>query len=278
LRHLSGAKNGRWVWRCHIDTSRPDEDVFAFLKPFLLEYDTRVFTMDEFVPDDLRTRPFRTIAPGIDPVSVKSLGIPVDLCTELVRSTGVDPGRPLITQVSRFDPWKDPIGVIEAFRRIRERVPGVQLALLGQMALDDPQGWQMYDHILAESAGDDDIFVLTNFTGIGNMEVNAFQTHSNVVLQKSLREGFGLVVSESLWKGTPVVAGRAGGIVLQMPPRVGGYLVESVAECVEKTVHLLESPAEARELGAAGREHVREHFLITRVVADEFRLLTSLRA
>jgi trehalose synthase len=276
LRHLCRAAVGRWIWRCHIDTSQPNENVFAFLKPFLMEYDSRVFTMERFVPADLRSHAFQTISPGIDPASVKNLTIPAELCRELIRSTGVDPRKPLITQVSRFDPWKDPIGVIEAFRRIRERVPRVQLALLGQMALDDPQGWQMYDHILAETANDDDVFVLTNFTGIGNMEVNAFQTHSNVVLQKSLREGFGLVVSESLWKGTPVVAGRAGGIVLQMPPKVGGYLVESVAECVDRTVRLLENPVEARNLGAAGREYVREHFLITRVVADEFRLLSSL--
>ena len=276
LRYMCGADGACWIWRCHIDTSQPDEAVLAFLKPFLLQYDALVFTMEQFVPAELRSLRCQTICPGIDPVSVKSMSLPTELCQELVRSTGVESSRPLITQVSRFDPWKDPLGVIEVFRGVREKVPGVQLALVGQMALDDPQGWQMYDHVLAESAGDDDIHVLTNFTGIGSMEVNAFQSHSDVVLQKSLREGFGLVVSESLWKGTPVVAGRAGGIVLQMPQDVGGYLVESVAECVEKTVRLLENRTEARKLGEAGREHVRENFLITRVVADEFRLLESL--
>jgi trehalose synthase len=190
---------------------------------------------------------------------------------------GVRLDQPLITQVSRFDPWKDPMGVIEVYREVRREVPGTQLALLGQMALDDPEGWGMYHDIVQETRGDMDIHVLTNFIGVGNAEVNAFQCCSNVVLQKSIREGFGLVVSETLWKGTAVVAGRAGGIPLQMPEGTGGYLIDSIEECVEKTVRLLRDPREAEELGAAGREHVRNHFLITRVLADELRLLASLR-
>ena len=276
LRHFRGADRARWLWRCHIDTSQPNEEVLAFLMPFLVVYDKHVFTMEEFVPEQLKGHPHNIIPPGIDPVSVKNLTIPDHLRDEMIRSTGVELDRPLITQVSRFDPWKDPIGVIEVYRRIKDQVPGTQLALLGQMALDDPQGWQMYDHILAETAEDDDVHVLTNFTGIGNMEVNAFQTHSDVVLQKSLREGFGLVVSEALWKGSPVVGGRAGGIPLQMPPDIGGFLVDNIRECVERTVWTLSNPHKAREIAALGREHVRENFLITRVVADELALLTSL--
>lgn len=159
--------------------------------------------------------------------------------------TGVNLDRLLITQISRFDPWKDPLGVIEAYRRVRQEVPGTQLALLGQMALDDPEGWEMYEAILAKTRDDPEIQVLTNFTGIGNMEVNAFQCCSNVVLQKSIREGFGLAVSEALWKGTPVVAGRAGGIPMQMPEGIGGYLVDSIDECVERTVRLLLSVSES---------------------------------
>jgi len=159
---------------------------------------------------------------------------------------------------------------------VREAVPGTQLALLGQMALDDPEGWRMYHDIVADVRDDPDIHVLTNFTGVGNVEVNAFQSCSNVVLQKSLREGFGLVVSEALWKGTPVVAGRAGGIPMQMPERVGGYLVDSIDDCVEKTVRLLRDPREPQELGTSGRRHVKEHFLITRLLADELSLLASL--
>lgn len=145
------------------------------------------------------------------------------------------------------------------------------------MALDDPQGWEMYREIMAEVKDDPEIHLLTNFTGVGSMEVNAFQCCSSVVLQKSTREGFGLVVSEALWKGTPVVAGRAGGIPMQMPEGVGGHLVDGIEECAEKTMELLRDPRAAQELGASGRAHVRENFLISRMLADELRLLNSLQ-
>ena len=276
LRTLHGPNNARWVWRCHIDTSSPDPAILDFLMPFLHDYDALVFTMDQFVPAGLRSGRIAVIPPGIDPLSPKNMSVPLDLSHQILGWSGVRLDRLLITQVSRFDPWKDPLGVIQVYRSVREQVPGTQLALLGQMALDDPQGWDMYRDIVKESADDEDIHVLTNFTGIGNMEVNAFQSCSNVVLQKSIREGFGLVVSETLWKGTPVVAGRAGGIPLQMPEGIGGYLVDTPQECVEKIVRLLRDPQEAAELGATGRARVREHFLITRLLADELRLLAGL--
>ncbi len=276
LRALHGRNNARWVWRCHIDTSQPNPDVLSFLLPFLAEYDALVFTMPQFVPHELARRNIVIIPPAIDPLNPKNMTAPMDLCQQIIDWTGIDLTRSLITQTSRFDPWKDPIGVIEVYRRIRDEVPDVQLALLGQLALDDPDGWRMYHDIVAQTEEDDDIHVLTNFTGIGNMEVNAFQCCSNVVLQKSIREGFGLVVSETLWKGTPVVAGRAGGIPLQMPAGTGGYLIDSNDECVEKTVHLLRNPREGRKLGATGRVYVKEHFLITRLLADELRFLAPL--
>jgi len=276
IRTLHGPNGARWIWRCHIDTSHPDQAVLDFVMPFLLDYDMRVFTMQEFVPKELQSMPVAIIPPGIDPLSPKNMSAPMDLYHQIVEWSGVRLDRLLITQVSRFDLWKDPMGVIRVFRRVLEELPGTQLALLGQMALDDPQGWQMYHDIVADTADDEHIHVMTNFTGVGNMEVNAFQCCSDVVLQKSIREGFGLVVSETLWKSTPVVAGRAGGIPMQMPEGVGGYLVDTDAECVEKTVRLLRNPHEAAELAAAGRANVREHFLITRLLADELRLLRSL--
>jgi trehalose synthase len=276
LRTLHGHDGARWVWRCHIDTSEPNPEALALLKPFIAEYDALVFTMEEFVPAALRDQRVAIIPPAIDPLSPKNMAAPADLCSQIVEWTGVSLSHLLITQISRFDPWKDPLGVIEVYLRVREEVPGTQLALLGQMALDDPEGWNLYETILSRTVGDEDIHVLTNFTGIGNMEVNAFQCCSSVVLQKSLREGFGLVVSEALWKGTPVVAGRAGGIPMQMPEGSGGYLVDSIDDCVEKTVRLLRDPREAQELGTSGRRHVREQFLITRLLADELRLLAAL--
>lgn len=277
MRTLHGANHARWVWRCHIDTSEPEESVLHFLIPYLSDYDALVFTMDDFVPERLRDGNVAIIPPGIDPLSPKNMMVPSELSWEIVEWTGVRLDRPLITQVSRFDPWKDPMGVIEVYKRVREEVAGVQLALLGQMALDDPEGWAMYSEILEETVGDPDIHIFTNFTGIGNMEVNAFQAASHVVLQKSIREGFGLVVSETLWKGTPMVAGRAGGIPMQMPEGVGGYLIDSIDECAERTIDLLRDPRLAAELGASGKAHVKEHFLITRQLADELRLLASIR-
>jgi len=182
----------------------------------------------------------------------------------------------LITQVSRFDPWKDPLGVIAAYRLVKRELPQIQLALVGSMALDDPEGWAIYRDIQQNSEDDASIHVFTNFTGVGNIEVNAFQRLSDVVIQKSLREGFGLVVSEALWKGTPVVAGRAGGIPLQLADGVGGFLVDSVEACAERILWLLQHRDQARAIGAAGRERVREHFLLTRLLADDLRLYGSL--
>jgi trehalose synthase len=277
VRSMHGPDAAKWVWRCHIDTSNPNPEVAAFLMPFILEHDALVFTMKQFVPKRIRTAPnLEIILPGIDPLSPKNMDLPTSISRRIVSWTGVDLGRPLITQVSRFDPWKDPMGVIQVYREVREEVPGIQLALLGQMALDDPEGWDMYHQIVAEVGNDPDIHVLTNFIGIGNLEVNAFQSHSDVVLQKSIREGFGLVVSEALWKGTPVVAGRAGGIPTQMPEGSGGYLVDNNHECAKRIVQLLGDPKEAQDLGAKGRQHIKEHFLITRLLADELKLLASL--
>jgi trehalose synthase len=194
----------------------------------------------------------------------------------VLRWIGVDLERPLVCQVSRFDPWKDPLGVIDVFRRVRAAVPDLQLALVGSMALDDPQGWDMYHQIQHTIDADEDIHVFTNVIGVGNIEVNAFQRHADVVIQKSIREGFGLVVSESLWKGTPVVAGRAGGIPLQLEDGVSGYLVDSVDECADRVTELLQNPDEAELLGRRGRDHVRERFLLPRLLADELRLYMML--
>jgi trehalose synthase len=182
---------------------------------------------------------------------------------------------PLVTQVSRFDPWKDPLGVIAAHRLARQEVPDLQLVLAGSMALDDPEGWDVYRQIQDTASEDPSIHVFTNLTGVSSVEINALQRLSDVVIQKSLREGFGLVVSESLWKRTPVVAGRAGGIPLQLQDGVGGYLVDSVEECAARVVELLRNPEQRRELGVAGHELVRKRFLLTRLIADELRLWAS---
>lgn len=275
LRHLHGRGGARWIWRCHIDTSWPNPSVWAFLRPYLADYDAAVFTLPAFVPPDLPIGRTAIVLPAIDPLSPKNLDLPPTLARALITWVGIDHDQPLITQVSRFDPWKDPLGVIAAFRLAREEVPGLQLALVGSMALDDPEGWSVYQQIRDAAAGDPDIHVFTNLIGVGNVEVNAFQRLSHVIVQKSIREGFGLTVSEALWKGTPVVAGRAGGIPMQMPDGTGGYLVTSIEECARRLVELLRDPAHAALLGARGREHVRRHLLLPRLLADELRVLAA---
>jgi trehalose synthase len=276
MRYFRGRAGAKWIWRCHIDTSEPNKDALDFMLPFLAEYDALVFTMERFIPPRLQHQRLVTMTPAIDPLSPKNMTLPKAIYHEIRAWRGIDPYRPLLTQVSRFDPWKDPMGVIGVYRLVRREVPGLQLALLSSMASDDPEVWEIYEEVVAETRGDDDIHVLTNLIGVGDVEVNAFQACSDVVLQRSIREGFGLVVSETMWKGTPVVANRSGGIPLQMEDRVGGFLVDNAEECAERTLYLLRHPAEARTIGLAGRERVRRRFLITRLLADELRLVASL--
>jgi trehalose synthase len=276
LLRLHGKGAARWVWRCHIDTSEPNPLVWDFLRPYLEGYDAAVLTLGSFAPPDVPLERVEIIPPAIDPESPKNFELDSRVASRLLRWIGVEAERPLVTQVSRFDPWKDPLGVIAAYRLIKPEVPGLQLALAGSMALDDPEGWEIYRQIQESAKNDPQIHLFTNLTGVGNVEVNAFQRLSDVVIQKSIREGFGLVVSETLWKRTPIVAGRAGGIPLQVRGGVGGFLVDSVEECAEKTLWALQHPEEAREFGERGRELVRERFLLTRLIADDLRLYGSL--
>ena len=268
-----GKVASRWVWRCHIDTRDPDPGVWGFLRGFLEGYDAAVFTMREFVPADMPIADVEIIPPAIDPLSPKNLPLPEHLARQILAWVGMDFDRPIVTQVSRFDPWKDPLGVIDAYRLARERVPSLELVLAGSMALDDPEGWSIYERVRAESAKDPLIHIFSNLSGVSNVEINAFQQISDVIVQKSTREGFGLVVSEAMWKGTPVVAGRAGGIPLQMADGAGGILVDDVASCADAIVRLMQNAEEARALGEAGRERVRRRFLLPRLILDFMHLL-----
>lgn len=273
FREAVGRAGAKWIWRCHIDTSAPNHEVAEFLRPLLASYDAVVFTMKEFVLPGLEVRQAAFIAPAIDPLSTKNMDLPDELCREVIANAGVDPQRPLVVQVSRFDPWKDPMGVIEAYRLAKRDVPGLQLALVGAIAGDDPEGWQLLALVQKETADDDDIFVFTNLAGVGSMEVNAFQRACDLVVQKSLREGFGLVVSESFWKGRPVVAGDAGGIPMQFPPGYERYLVGGVEECAERMVELLGDPEQRRAFGAAAHEQVRRGYLLPRLLRDDLALI-----
>src|SRR5690606_10774462 len=262
---MRGNGDSLWVWRCHIDTGQPNPAIWEYVRGFLTPYDAAIFTMSDFVPPDFPLKEVGIIPPAIDPLSPEHRPVPQRMGRRIVSWNGIETDRPLITQVSRFDTWKHPLGVIDAYKLVQREIPSLQLALVGSMALDDPQGWEIYHQVQEAARTQPLIHVFTNLTGVGNIEVNAFQRLSDVVVQKSIREGFGLVVSEALWKGTPVVAGRAGGIPLQMSDGVGGILVESVAECADGIMRLLRDRELGRQLGESGRERVREHFLLPRL-------------
>jgi trehalose synthase len=263
----------RWVWRCHVDSSSYDPHAWRFLRPLVEAHDAAVFTMKEFVPADLTIGIREIIAPAIDAHSSRNMEIPLDVCRRAVADFGVDLGRPLILQVGRFDPWKDPLGVVEAYRLARRRVPGLQLVLAGILAEDDPEGRRIVEQVEDEVGGDPDIFLLTN---LGNIEVNVFQRTADVVVQKSLKEGFGLVVSEALCKQKPVVGGRTGGIPMQIPAQYHSLLVDSIEDCAEKVVALLRDADLRRAFGEAGQRHIREHFLLPRLALDDLRLIRRL--
>jgi trehalose synthase len=276
IRHFAGRRDAKWIWRCHIDSSAPDESVRKFLVPYINEYDALVFTMASFLLPGLDGARTNFIAPAIDAFATKNMELPMDVCRRAIADSGVDVDRPLLLQVSRFDPWKDPLGVIEAYRIVKREIPGVQLVLIGAMAGDDPEGWQLLDRVQHESARDPDLFVFTNLAGVGSMEVNVFQRGCDVVIQKSLREGFGLVVSEALWKEKPVVAGNAGGIPMQVPDGFERYLVDNVKDCAAQILNLLHNPGERGDFGRAGRERVRREFLLPRLARDELRLIRDI--
>ena len=276
IRSLLPDAPGQWIWRCHIDLTTADPDVWGFIRPFVQAYDAAIFTLPDYVQPDLEIATIAYIAPSIDPLSPKNMTIEPHLAADVVYRFGVDPHRPLLLQVSRFDPWKDPQGVIDAYRIVKRDVPEVQLALIGSMATDDPEGWQIYKRVLRYAGQDPDLHIFTNLDGVGALEVNAFQRSSEVVLQKSLREGFGLTVSEALWKGVPVVAGRVGGIPMQLGD-TGGRLVDTVDEAAAACLELLADPGLRHALGQGGRERVRRLFLTTRNLRDYLALFTALR-
>jgi trehalose synthase len=215
------------------------------------------------------------LPPAIDPLSPKNMALSPDDAAFVCNQFGVDVDRPLICQISRFDPWKDPLGVIDAYRQTKEECEGLQLALVGSLATDDPEGWDYFQQTYKYAGDDPDIKILNNLNNVGAIEVNAFQSQADVVLQKSTREGFGLTVSEALWKGRPTVAGDVGGIPLQIQNGTTGFLVKSAEETAECCIKVLNDPELGKRLGRAGKEYVRTHFLMPRLLRDWLRIFTS---
>ncbi len=277
LRYYHGpGRSKHWIWRSHIDTSHPNPAFWQFIIPFLQSYDAGIFSMEQYVGEGLYLPQLAIIRPSIDPLSPKNTPLPLAEAQRVVADLGIDLDRSLISQISRYDPWKDPMGVIDAYRLVKEEMPEVQLALMASMASDDPEGWK-YLKRTKEYAGDDPDIHVTYFERSNDLEVNALQTLSHVVIQKSIREGFGLVVTEAMWKGQAVVGGNVGGISQQIIDGENGFLVNNVEECADRVLYLLQNPRRAKEMGAKAREHVQQNFLITRHLKDYLRLFLSLR-
>ena len=271
IRTLVPEKAAHWIWRCHIDVSTPNPATMEQLLPYLLPYEASLFHVDAYVPAGLNGG-VNIVPPAIDPLTPKNMALSREDAVFVCSQFGIDADRPLMCQVSRFDPWKDPLGVIDAYRIVKQRRPEVQLALVGSMASDDPEGWDFYNATVAHAAGDPDIFILNNFNNVGAIEVNAFQSLADVLIQKSTREGFGLTVSEALWKGRPFIGGDVGGIPLQVEDGVSGYLVTTVEECAARSLEILDDPEHARALGRHGKEQVRRKFLTPRYLRDYLRI------
>ena len=280
LRHNLPEAAKKWIWRCHIDVSTPNEETLGLIKPLVEEYDASVWHLQEYVPAGLAESAngsVNLIPPAIDPLSPKNMALSPDDASFVCEQFGIDVDRPLLTQVSRFDPWKDPMGVIDAYRMVAKEVPDVQLALVGSMATDDPEGWEFF-HKTFEHAGEDpDIKILNNLNNVGAIEVNAFQSQSDVLIQKSIREGFGLTVTEALWKGRPTIGGDVGGIPLQVTDGESGFLVSSPEETAQRSLEILADPELGRRLGKAGKEHARKNFLSPRLLRDWLAALRRTR-
>jgi trehalose synthase len=276
LHMLVPEKAHGWVWRCHIDMSSPNADTIGKLLPYIANYPQSVFHVRDYVPDGMGGH-VNIVPPAIDPLAPKNMALSPEDAAYVCEQFGIDIDRPLMTQVSRFDPWKDPLGVIDAYRMVKEKIPSVQLALVGSMASDDPEGWDFFNATIAHADGDPDVHILNNFNNVGSIEVNAFQSQSDVLIQKSTREGFGLTVTEAIWKGRPFIGGNVGGIPLQIENGVSGYLVDSVDACAARTLDILKDPALGKALGRRGKEHVRKHFLTPRYLRDYLKIFTELR-
>jgi trehalose synthase len=266
--------DARVVWRCHVDASEAEPATWDRLVPLLAGCDWGVFACDGFWPPNLGGD-VRAIAPAIDPLAPKNMDIPLRLAGQVLRSLGIDLTRPIVCNVARLDRWKDPHGVIDAFAQAKSRLGDLQLVLVGALPGEGPDDFRIAREVADYAAGIEDVRVMTSYTGVGEVEVGALLQVARVSLQRSLREGFGLVAAEALWKRTPVVAFPGGGIASQVEDGTSGYLVDDTASMAARMAELVRDPGLAIELGSAGRRRVQERFLLTRLLEDELQLLRS---
>ncbi|MFH1962605.1 MAG: glycosyltransferase [bacterium] len=262
----------KWVWRCHVDFTTPKQDILNFLRSYIEKYDAAVFSAPAFAMDI--NLPQVLISPSIDPLSDKNKELPQETINSIIEGFGIDSKRPVITQISRFDYLKDPVGVIKAYKMCKKYID-CQLVLAGGGATDDPEGLMVLEEVKSAAADDPDIHILL-LPPASDIEINALQRASTVILQKSLKEGFGLTVAEALWKAKPVIAGAVGGIPLQITHKYSGILTHSIEGTAYYLKQLINEPGYAKKLGENGREHIKNNSLITRHLRDYLLLFLSL--
>ncbi|MHA1361284.1 MAG: glycosyltransferase [Candidatus Freyarchaeota archaeon] len=269
-------KRQPWIWRCHVDLSNPNRDLWEYLKNFILRYDAIILSCEKYKKEDLPVQQ-RIIQPAIDPLDTKNIELSKSDISKYLRKFGVPTDKPLITQISRFDKWKDPVGVVEVFKEVKKKID-CRLVLCGSMATDDPEGMKIYEKVQRRvrsltKSGDVILITVEN-----NILVNALQRSSDVIIQKSKREGFGLTVTEALWKGKPVVASNVGCIPLQITDAENGFLADpnDKKTFTDRIIQLLEDPDLAEEMGRKAKETVRKNFLITRLLLDYLILLNEM--
>ncbi len=269
---VSKPEKARWIWRCHIDVSRPQRKVWYFLKDFVSRYEGAIFSLPSFA-QKLKI-PQYLIYPSIDPLSDKNKELQPEEVAAVRAEFGLPDNKPILLQVSRFDKFKDPLGVTQAYKLVRKN-NDCCLVLAGGGAADDPEGMEVLAQVRAESQHDDDIFVL-DLPPDANFTINALQRASHIIIQKSVKEGFGLTVAEAMWKGKPVIGGAVGGITTQIVYGLTGYTVNSIEGCAYRIRYLLNNPEEARILGENAKEYTRKNFLITRHLIDYLSLMSLL--
>lgn len=269
------------ISRIHLDTSQPNKEAWHFLESSLLMYDKIIFSTNEFVGRTLPRQKIVIFPPAIDPLNDKNKPLKLKTAKTILENFGVNPKKPLISQVSRFDPWKDPFGVMKAYQLAKKKIPNLQLALVGLfLAVDSPDDVKIFKKVQKAAKGDPDIFLFSNPQELGSLKVdifvNAFQVSSDVILQKSIREGWGFTVAEAMWKGKAVIGGKVGGIKIQIENGKNGFLVSSPEEAAKRVVQLLQNPQLAKKLGEAAHQTVKEKFLMPRLLRDYLKLFKEL--
>lgn len=273
LIHAFPKRKNKWIWRCHIDASNPHREIWKFLRNYVKNYDASIFSLVDFVQP--LPHPTYLIPPSIDPLSEKNIALEQNEINAAYQHFNIDPHRPVILQVSRFDYFKDPLGVIQAYKMAKKFKRGLQLILAGGGATDDPEGERVLDEVKEAAGEDPDIHVLY-LPSDAHRTINALQRASDIVLQKSLKEGFGLTVTEALWKSKPVIGGNCGGIRLQVINHHTGFLINSPEGAAERIRFLLQNTHLMKEMGEKGHSFVHENFLITRHLRDYLTLIISL--